>query len=257
MPLGLLDPEEWLRRARSNLARAALVDVRDVLLEDLCFDAQQAVEKALKALLVSRGLPPPRTHSISELLTLVGTLTPIPPELREAAGLTVYAVQTRYPGASESVSAVEHAEALRMAVLVVAWVRQRVEPPSGPWSQIREADVIVCTFRDPMEGGDVPADFPGRRGREVQVSLDLQMASVRGWPEGRSEDLYVKVVDTGNYRLYAGHTLIAEIDGDYVPDCIPGEFGDYLILKIAPDGGLIGWTPDPAAIARDFRLNDD
>ena len=50
------DPREWLRRARSNMARAAQGQVTpDMLLEDACFDVQQAVEKALKALLVSRG----------------------------------------------------------------------------------------------------------------------------------------------------------------------------------------------------------
>ena len=45
------DPREWLRRARSNLARSSQGQVApDVLFEDACFDAQQAVEKALKAL---------------------------------------------------------------------------------------------------------------------------------------------------------------------------------------------------------------
>ncbi len=63
------DPREWLRRARSNLARAAQGQVTpDVLLEDACFDAQQAVEKALKALLILRGMQVPRTHTISELI---------------------------------------------------------------------------------------------------------------------------------------------------------------------------------------------
>lgn len=48
-------PHEWLRRARSNLARArAHRNLPDVLYEDLCFDTQQAAEKAIKALLVHR-----------------------------------------------------------------------------------------------------------------------------------------------------------------------------------------------------------
>lgn len=51
------DPVEWLNRARSNLQRARL-DVRldDVYLEDLCFDAQQAAEKAIKAVMIHRGI---------------------------------------------------------------------------------------------------------------------------------------------------------------------------------------------------------
>jgi HEPN domain-containing protein len=48
-------PDEWLRRARSNLARArASHNLPEVLYEDLCLDAQQAAEKAIKALLVHR-----------------------------------------------------------------------------------------------------------------------------------------------------------------------------------------------------------
>jgi HEPN domain-containing protein len=46
------DPIEWLNRAKSNPARAtADINLPGVYLEDLCFDAQQAAEKAIKALL--------------------------------------------------------------------------------------------------------------------------------------------------------------------------------------------------------------
>lgn len=45
--------KEWLTRAKSNLARVKAGKVsEDILYEDLCFDAQQAVEKALKALCI-------------------------------------------------------------------------------------------------------------------------------------------------------------------------------------------------------------
>ena len=45
------DPREWLNRARSNLARAR-DRAAEVYLEDLCFDAQQAAEKAIKAVMI-------------------------------------------------------------------------------------------------------------------------------------------------------------------------------------------------------------
>jgi HEPN domain-containing protein len=50
------DPAEWLRRARSSLERAR-ADARlpGVYLEDLCFDAQQAAERAIKAVFVGRA----------------------------------------------------------------------------------------------------------------------------------------------------------------------------------------------------------
>ena len=46
------DPREWMNRARSNLARLKS-RVPGVYLEDLCFDAQQAAEKAIKAMLIA------------------------------------------------------------------------------------------------------------------------------------------------------------------------------------------------------------
>ncbi len=42
------DPREWLNRAKSNLALAKN-RVPGAYLEDLCFEAQQAAEKAIKA----------------------------------------------------------------------------------------------------------------------------------------------------------------------------------------------------------------
>lgn len=54
MPLDRLPPstpEEWLNRAKSNLIQAK-AEQPGVYLEDLCFNAQQAAEKAIKALLM-------------------------------------------------------------------------------------------------------------------------------------------------------------------------------------------------------------
>ena len=100
------DALRWLRRARSNLARAkAERSLPEVLYEDLCFDAQQAAEKAIKAVPVYKKIPFPKTHDIIDLLTLLdegGIETG--EELRQADSLTSYAVQTRYPGLSEEFS---------------------------------------------------------------------------------------------------------------------------------------------------------
>ena len=49
------DPREWLNRARSNLARARQ-RIPGTYLEDACFDAQQAAEKAVKGLLLGTFL---------------------------------------------------------------------------------------------------------------------------------------------------------------------------------------------------------
>lgn len=122
------DPGEWLRRARSNLARAsARPGSREILLEDLCFDAQQAAEKALKAVLVARGIDFPKIHSIGDLQTLLRNRgVRVPASLREAAILTDYAVEVRYPGFVEPVTPAEHRRAVVLARRVVAWAQKRV-----------------------------------------------------------------------------------------------------------------------------------
>lgn len=117
------DPREWLRRARSNLARASQGQVTpDVLFEDVCFDAQQAAEKALKALLVLKGVQVPRTHSIGELVTMLTELGfDIPLDVQEASALTDYAVAARYPGPSEPVLIEDYQRAVATATAVVSW----------------------------------------------------------------------------------------------------------------------------------------
>lgn len=119
----------WLQRARSNLARARLGrQAEDILLEDLCFDAQQAAEKALKGLLIYLHLDYPRTHSIGHLLSLLerrGKIA-VPPHIREAVALTDYAVTTRYPGDWEAVGWEEYQEAVRLAQATYEWVLEEI-----------------------------------------------------------------------------------------------------------------------------------
>ncbi len=64
--------KDWLTRAKSNLARARAGRVSsEILYEDLCFDAQQAVEKALKALCVLNGIKFSKVHDIAYLMELL------------------------------------------------------------------------------------------------------------------------------------------------------------------------------------------
>ena len=65
---------EWLQRAKSNMARAKAGKVSsEILYEDLCYDAQQAVEKALKALCILHDILFPKTHDIAYLMDLLET----------------------------------------------------------------------------------------------------------------------------------------------------------------------------------------
>ena len=123
-------PRSWLRRARSNLARArSLANLPDVIYEDPCVDAQQAAEKALKAVLVHLKVDFPKTHALADLLTLIAKAgVGVPPEIEEATSLTPYAVETRYPGPSEDVTAEDHTEAVRIAERVLRWAEALIEP---------------------------------------------------------------------------------------------------------------------------------
>jgi len=117
-------PTDWLRHAYSDLALASITPSSQILLEQLCFHAQQAAEKALKAILVACTIPAPRTHNLRTLFDLLPAEVTVPSDIQEAAGLSDYAVASRYPGASEPVEAEEYREAVGMAEAVVFWAEQ-------------------------------------------------------------------------------------------------------------------------------------
>jgi len=115
------DPREWLNRARSNLARAK-ARIPEAYPEDLCFDAQQAAEKAIKAVLIRRGVSFPYVHDIAHLLTLLEQAgAQIPSQIRDAEQLTRFAVVARYPGLAEPVTDTQYQEAVTSPAAVVHW----------------------------------------------------------------------------------------------------------------------------------------
>jgi HEPN domain-containing protein len=121
------DPREWLNRARSNLARAK-AELPEVYLEDLCFDAQQAAEKAIKAVLISQNKRFPHVHDLAQLLSLAEESgLGVPEEIKKTVGLTRYAVVARYPAISEPVTADEHREALELASNILAWAEAMIK----------------------------------------------------------------------------------------------------------------------------------
>ncbi|MFH1185868.1 MAG: HEPN domain-containing protein [Chloroflexota bacterium] len=116
------EPLVWLQRARSNLLIAQKSKRKGVMLEDLCFNAQQAAEKALKGACLAHGLGSPRTHSLVQLSDLLQAAGVAVPEIIRSAGvLTQYAVQARYPGPIEELTQEEYEEALALASNVVFW----------------------------------------------------------------------------------------------------------------------------------------
>ena len=120
------DPREWLNRARSNLALAKN-RIPDTYLEDLCFEAQQAVEKVIKAVMIRRNIEYPYVHDLARLLLLLEEAgESIPEVVRKAEELTPYAVITCYPGIARPVAVQEYMEAVEIAEAVVQWAEEHL-----------------------------------------------------------------------------------------------------------------------------------
>ncbi len=93
-------------------------------LEDLSFAAQQAAEKAIKAVLIHLGVEFPYIHDLTALLALVQQQgLSVPREVAQAGRITRYAVIARYPGLAEPVTEEEYAEAVAIAEGVVQWAQ--------------------------------------------------------------------------------------------------------------------------------------
>lgn len=134
-------PEDWLRHARSDLALArAVEDNPDVLPNQTAFHAQQAAEKAIKAVMIHEGIDFPLTHDLKELVkrwTNSGRLWPH--ALANVKALNPYAVESRYPGYSHQISRTEMLAAIEMAEQVVLWVETVLNspPPTLPGFMLR------------------------------------------------------------------------------------------------------------------------
>jgi HEPN domain-containing protein len=119
--------ELWIERAKSSLELAGAKIVRYIHYEDLCFQLQQAAEKALKGLLIYYGTEPEFTHNIEILLKELKKFTDIPENIKEAAQLTNYAVQTRYPGEYDEITKEEYEESIKITTVCLDWVENKIK----------------------------------------------------------------------------------------------------------------------------------
>lgn len=89
----------WTELASHDLETAVFIQSAVIVRWEIVgFHAQQAAEKYLKALLVSFGDTPPKTHDLAELVGLCEQHDPSLGELtEECAFLSPQAVSSRYP----------------------------------------------------------------------------------------------------------------------------------------------------------------
>jgi HEPN domain-containing protein len=126
--------QAWVSKAEHDL-----LNVRNNLAADevpwdtVCFHAQQATEKMLKALLIYHGVQPSKTHDLAALLEECAMRDERADELRPSCLLlNPYSIDARYPEAfaepdeSEARMAVDAARRVFSAIL--GWLPARCGP---------------------------------------------------------------------------------------------------------------------------------
>lgn len=92
--------QAWLRKADSDFRTLELLlRADDAPWDVVCFHAQQAAEKCIKALLVAARIPVPRVHDLLELVFRLPDGDRLHAEFGDLAELSHAAVTTRYPDA--------------------------------------------------------------------------------------------------------------------------------------------------------------
>lgn len=108
-----------------------------------------------------------------------------------------------------------------------------------------EIDVRYLRVVLPVDDLELPDNLPCRNGDVWDIKIDVDNGVICNWP-GLQIDVYRKVRDSGSYYLLDDHSnVLARIEENYVPNILPGEYGDYIDLKIAENGRIVNWLEDP------------
>lgn len=117
-----------------------------------------------------------------------------------------------------------------------------------PTTKYIEITHVLVTLPVRYEEEDIPNDFPLRQGKKWEAKIEIDTGKILGWPEGQAGEIeYMKVCDEGTYQLLdADGKIVLEIVQNYVPHgVIPGEYGDYVTLKINGQGIITNWPKRP------------
>jgi len=123
-----VEAKRWLNYAASDLAAAStLLEDTDHFPRQVCFLAQQVAEKAIKAVLVFLEVDFPNIHDLDRLRDLIPGDRKIKSEFPDLANLTIWAVESRYPGEMPVVVETEARAALELAKAVLAAARKELQ----------------------------------------------------------------------------------------------------------------------------------
>jgi HEPN domain-containing protein len=104
----------------------------DAPVDTVCFHAQQCVEKYLKAVLVYRSIPFPKSHDIRVLMALVPRRSRPTLEDTLQERLTDYASAVRYPESGLGISLTAARKAVALARRVRREVRRKLPKAALP-----------------------------------------------------------------------------------------------------------------------------
>lgn len=129
MPHDPDNPADWIALAVEDLraARALLFITDPPVIDPGLYHIQQALEKALKGVLVARELEPPRTHDIGMLLTLCRPDDEIMVIKEDLESTTLFAVQMRYPGPRPPQD-IDSNHFINVCQIAIDWALRQVAP---------------------------------------------------------------------------------------------------------------------------------
>lgn len=169
-----------LRKAREDLdALTKLAPDGDTADAIVGFHAQQAVEKALKAVLAAFGEDFPWTHDLRYLIERLGDVEiPLPSSLHEVRVLAPWAVEFRYGETIDD--PLDRVQALALAKEAVEWAKNQVEAPVlGETQRVTAKDIAAGIVRVPRPSKWL---FPAERCRISIVLRGVDLVDVRWDP---------------------------------------------------------------------------
>ncbi len=118
--------KQWVLRANEDLLVVnKLTEFEIIATSSVCFHCQQAVEKYLKAFLISNGIDIKKTHNIEFLLSECADFDPDFSEI-DPKNLSDFGVDVRYPGDMYVPSEKETIEHKEIALLVKKIVEEKL-----------------------------------------------------------------------------------------------------------------------------------
>jgi HEPN domain-containing protein len=145
------ETQDWLVYARRDWAAAQYLAMQDRdFVHQVCFLAQQAVEKGLKAIIITRGMQPRRTHDLERLVKQIpkGCYCA---ELTDLEQLTEWAVASRYPSQCEPPPSKKDADiALKQATTILGLVEKDLSEHGAQLRNLGRLAKLAVRSRYPM-----------------------------------------------------------------------------------------------------------